>query len=117
MLLPGYLSLPAGLAGEGLAAWLQNPWVLGAFALLLVGFSLSMFGFYELQLPERWRDGLQARSGGGLGGGGGEKIGQRRGARAAHHGSLAISRFRAEMSASLRVMAAFISATRSRYFW
>jgi thiol:disulfide interchange protein DsbD len=41
----------AGLAGEGLAAALQNPWVLGAFALLLVVLSLSMFGFYELQLP------------------------------------------------------------------
>jgi thiol:disulfide interchange protein DsbD len=41
----------AGLAGEGLAAALQNPWVLGAFALGLVALSLSMFGVYELQLP------------------------------------------------------------------
>ena len=41
----------AGLAGEGLAASLQNPWVLGAFAAGLVGLSLSMFGVYELQLP------------------------------------------------------------------
>jgi thiol:disulfide interchange protein DsbD len=41
----------AGLAGEGLAATLQNPWVLGAFALGLVALSLSMFGVYELQLP------------------------------------------------------------------
>lgn len=41
----------AGLAGEGLAAALQNPWVLGAFALLLSGLALSMFGFYELQMP------------------------------------------------------------------
>ncbi|HJV61243.1 MAG TPA: protein-disulfide reductase DsbD [Albitalea sp.] len=41
----------AGLAGEGLAASLQNPWVLGAFALALVILSLSMFGVYELQLP------------------------------------------------------------------
>jgi thiol:disulfide interchange protein DsbD len=41
----------AGLAGEGLAAALQNTWVLGSFALLLVLLSLSMFGFYELQLP------------------------------------------------------------------
>jgi len=42
----------AGLAGEGLAATLQNPWVLGAFALALVLLSLSMFGIYELQLPQ-----------------------------------------------------------------
>jgi thiol:disulfide interchange protein DsbD len=41
----------AGLAGEGLAAALQNGWVLGAFALGLVALSLSMFGVYELQLP------------------------------------------------------------------
>ena len=42
----------AGLAGEGLAATLQNPWVLGAFALGLVALSLSMFGVYELQMPQ-----------------------------------------------------------------
>ncbi|MDQ6639597.1 MAG: protein-disulfide reductase DsbD, partial [Pseudomonadota bacterium] len=41
----------AGLAGEGLAAALQNPWVLGTFALGLVALSLSMFGVYNLQLP------------------------------------------------------------------
>ena len=42
----------AGLAGEGLAAALQNPWVLGLFALALVGLALSMFGVYSLQLPQ-----------------------------------------------------------------
>ena len=41
----------AGLAGEGLAAALQNPWVLGGFALLLSTLAMSMFGFYELQMP------------------------------------------------------------------
>jgi thioredoxin:protein disulfide reductase len=41
----------AGLLGEGLAAALQNPWVLGAFALLLATLSLSMFGVFELQVP------------------------------------------------------------------
>jgi thioredoxin:protein disulfide reductase len=41
----------AGLAGEGLAAALQNPWVLGGFALMLSVMALSMFGVYELQLP------------------------------------------------------------------
>ena len=43
--------IAAGLAGEGLAAALQTPVVLGGFALLLVFLSLSMFGFYDLQLP------------------------------------------------------------------
>ena len=41
----------AGLAGEGLAAALQNPWVLGAFAVGLVALAMSMFGVYNLQLP------------------------------------------------------------------
>ena len=49
--------MAAGLMGEGLAAALQNAWVLGGFALLLAGLSLSMFGVYELQLPS----GLQSR--------------------------------------------------------
>ncbi len=43
--------IAAGLAGEGLAAALQNPWVLGAFASLLGVLALSMFGVYELQMP------------------------------------------------------------------
>ena len=41
----------AGLSGAMLAATLQNPWVLGAFAGIFVVLALSMFGFYELQLP------------------------------------------------------------------
>lgn len=41
----------AGLTGTLFANALQNAWVLGAFALLFVVLSLSMFGFYELQLP------------------------------------------------------------------
>ena len=45
------LGVAAGLAGEGLAAALQNPWVLSLFAAGLVALSLSMFGVYELQLP------------------------------------------------------------------
>jgi len=45
------LGVAAGLIGEGLAAALQNPLVLGAFALLIVAMALSMFGFYELQVP------------------------------------------------------------------
>ena len=41
----------AGLSGTLLSNALQNPWVLGAFALLFVGLAFSMFGFYELQMP------------------------------------------------------------------
>ncbi len=56
------LGVAAGLAGEGLAAALQNPWVLTAFALMLSLLALSMFGFYELQLPAFVRDRLDARA-------------------------------------------------------
>jgi thiol:disulfide interchange protein DsbD len=45
------LGVAAGLLGEGLAAALQNPWVLGAFALLIAAMALSMFGVYHLQVP------------------------------------------------------------------
>lgn len=41
----------AGLSGTLLSAALQNPWVLGGFAAVFVVLALSMFGFYELQLP------------------------------------------------------------------
>ena len=58
------LGVAAGLAGEGLAATLQNPWVLSAFALMLTLLAMSMFGFYELQLPAALRDGLSSRSSG-----------------------------------------------------
>ena len=48
------VGVAAGLAGQGLQAALQNAWVLGAFAMLMVVLSLSMFGLYELQLPASW---------------------------------------------------------------
>ncbi|MGB9150564.1 MAG: protein-disulfide reductase DsbD [Burkholderiales bacterium] len=41
----------AGLSGTLISNALQNPWVLGTFAMVFVALSLSMFGFYELQLP------------------------------------------------------------------
>ena len=41
----------AAWSGTLLASALQNAWVLGAFALVFVALSLSMFGVYEIQLP------------------------------------------------------------------
>ncbi len=43
--------IAAGLLGTLLSATLQNPWVLSGFAAVFVLLALSMFGFYELQLP------------------------------------------------------------------
>ncbi len=41
----------AGFSGVLVSDALQNPWVLGSFAFLFVLLALSMFGFYELQMP------------------------------------------------------------------
>ncbi|MEL5848710.1 MAG: protein-disulfide reductase DsbD [Candidatus Igneacidithiobacillus chanchocoensis] len=43
--------IAAALTGAYLQAFFQSPWVLGAFALIFVLLALSMFGFYELQMP------------------------------------------------------------------
>ena len=41
----------AGLVGENVQAAFQNPWVLVAFSAVFVLLALSMFGFYDLQMP------------------------------------------------------------------
>ncbi len=41
----------AGMVGENVQAAFQNPWVLVSFAVVFVALSLSMFGFYDLQMP------------------------------------------------------------------
>lgn len=45
------LGVLAGLTGAGLAAWLQTPWLLTLFALLLVVFALAMFDVISIQMP------------------------------------------------------------------
>jgi len=52
----------AGLTGTLLSSALQNPWVLGAFALVFVVLAFSMFGFYELQLPATLQSRLSSTS-------------------------------------------------------
>ncbi|QDD67017.1 protein-disulfide reductase DsbD [Herbaspirillum seropedicae] len=61
------LGVVAGMLGEGLSAYLQNPWVLGAFALLMAGLALSMFDLYTLQVPASLQSKLSTASGGGSG--------------------------------------------------
>ena len=50
--------IAAAFSGTLLAAALQNAWVLSAFALVFVLLALSMFGFYDLQLPGFLQDRL-----------------------------------------------------------
>ena len=49
------IGIAAALSGSLLSAALQNAWVLGGFAAIFVVLALSMFGFYELQLPSQWQ--------------------------------------------------------------
>lgn len=62
----------AGLAGKNLQAAFQTAWVLWCFAALFVLMALSMFGFYELQLPSSWQSKIanvsNKQSGGSLSG-------------------------------------------------
>ncbi len=46
-----FAGVMAGLFGENLQAAFQNPWILGSFSFIFVLLALSMFGFYELQMP------------------------------------------------------------------
>jgi thiol:disulfide interchange protein DsbD len=52
----------AGLFGSNIQAAFQNPWILSAFAAVFVLLALSMFGFYELQLPASWQSKLSDMS-------------------------------------------------------
>jgi thiol:disulfide interchange protein DsbD len=47
-------------ASLNLQAALQSPTILITFALIFVALSFSMFGFYELQLPQSWQNNLNA---------------------------------------------------------
>lgn len=44
----------AGLFGSNLQAALQTPWVIYTFSGIFVALALSMFGFYELKLPDKF---------------------------------------------------------------
>ncbi len=52
----------AGLFGQNLQAAFQNPWIIATFAAVFVALALSMFGFYELQLPSSWQSRLSELS-------------------------------------------------------
>ncbi len=58
------LGVVVGLFGAGmnLQAALQSPPVLIAFAVVFVVLALSMFGLYELQLPQAWQNRVNAVS-------------------------------------------------------
>jgi thiol:disulfide interchange protein DsbD len=62
------LGVAAALVGQSLGAWLQNPWVLGAFGVLLTVFALTLIAGFDIALPQRWQDGVSRASTGRSGG-------------------------------------------------
>ncbi|MDO9394205.1 MAG: protein-disulfide reductase DsbD [Methylotenera sp.] len=48
--------IAAGLSGDLISQSLQNAWVLGATAFIFILLAFSMFGFYELKLPQSFED-------------------------------------------------------------
>jgi thiol:disulfide interchange protein DsbD len=56
------IGVAAAFSGSLFSSALQNAWVLGAFAAIFVLLALSMFGFYELQLPSGWQSRLTQAS-------------------------------------------------------
>jgi thiol:disulfide interchange protein DsbD len=62
------LGIAAALVGQSLGAWLQNPWVLGTFGVLLTIFALTLIAGFDIALPQRWQDGVSRASSGRSGG-------------------------------------------------
>ncbi|MGH8534446.1 MAG: protein-disulfide reductase DsbD domain-containing protein, partial [Gammaproteobacteria bacterium] len=56
------MGVMAGHFGHNLQATFQDPWVLVFFAVVFVGLALSMFGWFELQLPASWQTRLARAS-------------------------------------------------------
>lgn len=56
------LGIAAALVGQSLGAWLQNPWVLGAFGALLTAFALTLVAGVDIALPQRWQERASAAS-------------------------------------------------------
>ena len=52
----------AGLFGANIQAMLQNPFVIIGFALVFVALAFSMFGYYEIALPQSWQSKLNKTS-------------------------------------------------------
>jgi thiol:disulfide interchange protein DsbD len=48
----------AGMLGANIQAALQKPWIIITFSMVFVALAMSMFGYYDLQLPASWQNKL-----------------------------------------------------------
>ncbi len=60
----------AGVFGANIQTAMQNPWVISVFAFVFVALALSMFGYYEIQLPAKLQSKINKTSDNAKGSGG-----------------------------------------------
>ncbi len=58
----------AALTGKAFGTALANPWVIGGISLVFIATAASMFGAFEMTLPESWMQRLSGVGGAGYGG-------------------------------------------------
>ena len=59
----------SGLLGADIQSAMQSPWVLTGFAVMFFALAISLFGYYEIQLPSKWQTKINAVSDGAQGSG------------------------------------------------
>ena len=52
----------AGLLGADIQSAMQNPWVLTIFSAMFVALAFSLFGYYEIGLPQSWQSKISKAS-------------------------------------------------------
>jgi len=52
----------SGLLGADIQSAMQNPWVLTTFGVMFFALAISLFGYYELQLPSKWQSKINSAS-------------------------------------------------------
>ena len=52
----------SGLLGADIQSAMQSPWVLTGFAVMFFALAISLFGYYEIQLPSSWQSKINAVS-------------------------------------------------------
>ena len=52
----------SGLLGADIQAAMQSPWVLTSFAVMFFALAISLFGYYEIQLPSKWQSKINSVS-------------------------------------------------------
>ncbi len=62
------LGLAASLSGAAFGSAMQSPWAVGFVALVLAAMAASMFGLFDLQLPQSWQQRLSRVGGTGRAG-------------------------------------------------